>query len=317
MQWQSRTLTGLGDEALRATVPAVTPAWLEALGARPLLGRGFNDDDARPDSPRVVVLAAALWRDRFGSNPGVVERSLRVDGVPHQIIGVLPDEVALVAPDAQAWVAISGSEQTATLRGVHNIMILGRLGAGVELDQAQVEASSIMARLEASYPEDNRGRGAVVASLRDEMVADARTPLFTMLGAVAGVLLIACVNVANLLLVRATVRERELAVRAALGGSRRRIARALLVESLTLGLLGGAAGVGLAFGGLRALRALAPPEAPGVGIASIDGAVLLASAVARAVSVVRLRPRPRLARLARRFRAGSRAGHARRGYARW
>jgi putative ABC transport system permease protein len=143
-----------------------------------------------------------------------------------------------------------------------------------------------MSRLEASFPDDNTGRGARISPLREELVADARTPLLTLLGAVAGVLLIACGNVANLLLARGTVREREIAMRAALGASRWRIVRALLIESAVLGAIGGAAGVVLAHWCLRALRALAPAGVPGAAVASLDGAVLLASALMALASVL-------------------------------
>ena len=265
------TMAGATPATLRSAV--VTNEVLPVLGATPLLGRSVQAADEQPGAPRVAVLSATLWRSRFGADTGVVGRTITLDGNPVTVIGVVPSELALTRA-TELWQplvpeALDGS------RGAHRFDIIGRLARDVTRERAESDVRAIARRLEQQYPADNAKRGARLVSLQDAIVGNARPALLVLLGAVVLVLLIGCANLANLFLARAAAREREIAVRAALGAGFGQLVRHLLAESLLLALVGGAAGLVVAWGGMRALLALAPQTIPRADQVSLDAPVLL------------------------------------------
>ena len=276
----SYTLAGFGDPAqIRGAV--VTPGFFETLGVPARYGRIFAAQDGIAGSHRVVVLSHGLWVRRFGGDAGIIGRSVPLSGVSHEVVGIMPDGFAHPA-DAELWTPLAPSERYAELmqsRGTFWLTVMGRLRAGLSRAAAQAEMDGIAARLEREYPA-NAGLGVRLVSLHEEIVGDVRRPLLILLGAVGFVLLIACANVANLLLTRAAARQRELAIRAALGAGRARIARQLLTESLVLALAGGAAGLLLASWAVDLLHALAPSNLPRLSLVGLDARVLAYTAVA-------------------------------------
>jgi putative ABC transport system permease protein len=218
-------------------------------------------------------LSSALWRGRFGSDPSVVGRSISLDGQPVTIVGVVPSELAL-GGTTELWRPVV-PDALDKVRGVHRYQIIARLAPGVTREGAEVEVRAIARRLEQQYPDDNAKRSAQLVSLQESIVGDARPALLVLLGAVVLVLLIGCANLANLFLVRAASREREIAVRAALGAGFGQLIRHLFAESVLLSLVGGAAGLLVAWGGMRALLALAPQTIPRADQVALDLPVLL------------------------------------------
>lgn len=269
-------LTGEGGEPERLRGVAVSASFFSVLGVQPLAGRTFAPDEDRAGAPRVTVISEDLWRRRFGADPGVVGRPVTLSGQPYTVIGILADEHRY--PDKiDLWIPfeLSEAETRPDNRGALYLDGIARLAPGVSIEQADAEADAIGRRLAQQYPESNTGYSFGVASLQEDIVGDVRTPLFILLGAVVFVLLIACVNVANLLLVRAAAREGEVAVRAALGASRARIVRQLLTESLTLAVVGGALGAVLASWLIRMLVVLAPDRIPRLEEVGLNAPVLL------------------------------------------
>lgn len=254
--WWTLAFTGGTGDAERIDAAAVTANLFPLLGARPLLGRTFTPDEERVGAARVVLLGHGLWRERFGGDSGLVGRAVQVDGEPHTVVGVMPRGFAF--PDRErAWVPfVADPNERHGNRSYAGA--IGRLRPGVTLAAAQADLDLIMQALERELPEQNLGWRADVMSLRDDRVGGLRRPLQVFLAAVGCVLLIVCANIANLLLVRGAARERELAVRAAIGAGRRRLVRQLVVESLALAALGGAVGLAVAAAGIR-LFALAFP----------------------------------------------------------
>jgi putative ABC transport system permease protein len=228
------------------------------------LGRTFTDDDTREGQPRVVVISYALWQRRFGSDPSIVGRQITLNEQPNTIIGVMPTgfewhiQKGALAKPADIWTPFQITNDLRRRRG-RFASAVARLKPGISTAQAQREMDTISARLAQQYPEFNTNWGINVVPLRTQFTGEIRKPLLILLGAVGFVLLIACANVANLLLARASSRKKEIAVRAGLGASRWRIARQLLTESLILAVVGGALGVLLAWWGTKALVALSPP----------------------------------------------------------
>ncbi len=311
----SFTLRGLGTdgEPERIAAAQVSRSYFPLLGVEPVVGRGFAPEEEQAGRHRVAVLSHRMWTSRFGADPGVVGKGLLLDGETYTVVGVMPPEAVLPGDDEMLWVPVVPGEWQ-TLRGVHVFVVLGRLAPRVTVAEAQAEMDGVMARLEKDHYEDNRGRGAFVAPLADELVRDVRPALAVLLGAVVAVLLVACVNVASLLLARAAARGQEVAVRSSLGAGRLHLARQLLTESLLLAVLGGAAGLLLARWGVRLLVALAPGDVPRLDGVGLDGrvvafAVLVALATwvvfAAVPAVAASRPRPAAAL------DGSRAGAGR------
>jgi putative ABC transport system permease protein len=237
----------------------VTPDFFAALEAQPLMGRAFLPEEATPGRDHEAVLSYALWRNRFGADPAAVGRTVLLDGVQFTVVGVMGAGFNYPS-GAEIWAPLAFTPQDRTNRGSHYLHGVAHLAAGVTLRQAQAEMRGIAARLAASFPATNTGRDAQVMALVESEVGQTRTPLAVMLAAVALVLLIACVNIANLLLARAGSRRRETAIRAAMGAPYGRLIRQWLVESMLLGLLGGVLGVGLAFLCLRGQVIRIPPE---------------------------------------------------------
>jgi len=288
---QSRSFSAMATHrGIGATLTGVTPAahlagqivssdFFTVLQVPPALGRGFIAADERP-GVRVVVLSNAAWRSRFGGDPGVVGRSITLEGRPNTVIGVMPagfrfplDESA---PDF--WTSISvdaeGDKPWTGNRGLTTLDVVARLAPGATLEGAQAEMNGIARNLARQYPDDDRDRAeARVIPELQRLTGGVRAPLLVLLGAVGCVLLIACANVASLLLARGTARHRELAIRAAIGAGRGRVARQLMTESLVLSLLGGAAGLLLAIAGTRWLLHLSVNNIPRLDDVGLDARV--------------------------------------------
>jgi predicted permease len=242
---------------------------------RPIAGRTFGPGEDEASAERVVVLGEPLWRRRFGADASIVGRPIMLDGEPHTVIGIVP--AAQRYPyDADIWTTtrFDARSMSPTSRGARWIRVIGRLRDGADLSAARTELSTIARRLEALDPAHNTGYGATVVGLQDHLVGSIRTPLLILLGAVGFVMLIACANVANLMLVRTAARETEIAVRTALGAGRARLVRQLVTESVVLSAIGGAAGLALAVWGTRLFVALAPDTIPRLHEVRTDGAMI-------------------------------------------
>jgi putative ABC transport system permease protein len=282
----SFNLAGEGEPE-RVVGARVSAGYFETFGARPLLGRTIEPADDSPGRDRVVVLSFRLWHDRFAADPRVVGRDIHLNGVVHSVIGVMPAAFDLRSSDSRLWVPLALTPEQAGNYGNSYLRLLGRLRPGVSPAAAQAELTALAKRLETVDLRSNRGRGVKVEAFLDRLLGGLRRRLLILLGAVGCVLLIACVNVANLLLARGAARSREIAIRAALGAGRWRIVRQLLTESLVLSLAGAVAGVGLAHLGLRGLVAISPAGVPRLESAGIDGPALAVSfALALAASLL-------------------------------
>ncbi len=260
----SVTINGATDYA---TVTRVTGDFFRVFGATTELGRLWTNDEERPGGPQSVLITDPYWRRQFGGDARVIGSTITFDQRVYTVVGVLASPFRY---PARSDIYFLEQAPFSTSRSAHNNRVVGHLAAGVSLAQAQSDLRSIAARLSEQYPQSNGDKSAVVVPLQEVVVGDLRQTLFVLLGAVAFVLLIACANVANLLLARAAARGRELVVRAAVGANRTRLVRQMLTESLTLAVISGVAGVILARWGVTALLALAPPDLPRLDEVSID-----------------------------------------------
>ncbi len=255
---------------------------LPVLGLTTERGRGFTAADMVWGANHVAVLSDALWRRAFGADPDIVNRTIQLNDVPYTIIGVAPP--ALRALDqAEVWVPASFDPASPPRRRGDFLHVVGRMKAGVTADRAQVDATRLALQLEKEYPNTNDGIGILVQPLRDVIIGNVRAPLITFAAAVALLLLIACANVANLMLARAAARQRELAVRVALGAGRGRLVRQLLTESVFLAVVGGACGVLVAYWGVHALKAAVPADMPRLDAVTVDPVVFAFAALTAVV----------------------------------
>jgi predicted permease len=282
------TLTGRGEPSVVNT-SVVTPELFTLLDVKPLAGRIFFPQDGKQGAAPVVLVSEDLWRGRFGADPRIIGTSIDLDKRPFTVIGIIP--AAFRTPffntRQEVWIPLVQDPVFSTFmpqRGVHLLPALGRLKAGVSVAQAQAEMDTISGRLAREFPAENSGWTVRLVPLQKEIVGEVRTELLVLLSAVGLVLLIACANIANLLLARATSRSKEIAVRTALGAGRVRIIRQLLSETVVLGLLGGTAGIALAYWGVKALSSLLPSSLPQMNPIRVDyfvlGFALLLSAIA-------------------------------------
>ncbi len=273
------TLTGTGHPEALITV-VVSHGFFSILRAQPLLGRVFLAGEDQPGHDHEVVLSYAMWRSRYGANPGIVGKNVELNGESFSVVGVMgPGFEFPIVTDPnyrpQMWKPLAWSDQERAIRDNHNYSVVARLKPGVTLKQAQAEMNTISNRLAQQYPADDKGWGAIAIPLRDDLVGDVKPALLILLGAVAFVLLIACANVANLVLAKTLARRKEIAIRTALGASRRRVLQQVLSETVLLAVAGGALGLVFAhFGVILIVKFLAQqlPRSTEIGL---DGWVLV------------------------------------------
>ena len=276
------------QEPARLAGADITAGLFPLLGVQPILGRTFLPEDEKWGQHRVVLLSYGLWQDKFGGDPKVVNRSLRLNGQEYTVVGVMPRGMPFFRdlPPANLFVPLSyAPKDEMNTRGNHYLNVVARMKPGVTVAQAQAEMTGIAAQLENEFP-INKGLGTKVVPMREQLVGDARAALLVLLGAVGFVLLIACVNVANLMLARATDREQEFAVRSALGATRLHLLAQLLAECIPMALLGGSGGVLLAIWGIHALQPLIPSNLPRFNAIAVNGGVLLFTLVISLVTAV-------------------------------
>lgn len=266
----------------RLSAMGITAGFFDLLGVQPMMGREFRQEDELPGNNAIVILSYKLWERRFNSDSGIVGKAITLSGRPYTVVGVLPPGVQHVGGDYRStahgesvdvWGPIELPPQAG--RGAHFCNAIGRMKPGVSIAQADADLNAIAERLAQQFPNTNQSWRIGVKSLHEEIVGNSRTSLLVLFGAVFFVLLIACVNVANLLLARATAREREMAVRSAVGAGRGRIVRQLLTESLLLALISSALGILLAQWAIEALSLLGPEQLPRLQAVSLDGRILL------------------------------------------
>ena len=288
------TVAMTGREPVRISGALVTVDYFDVLGVRAALGRPFGRAADAGTAEPLVVLSDDTWRHHFAADPTVVNTRVRINGVPHTVVGVMPAGTGY-PEEAQAWVLSSKPVPVPPIdvagdllasRGVHYIKAIGRLLPGVNVEQGRQDLAAIAAQQASRFAESNSGRGIALRRLRDEIVGDVRAPLLLLLGAVGLVLLIACANVASLLLARAASRQREIAIRAALGARRTRLLRQLITESLVLGAAGGAGGLLVGSWALTLLLKVMPQGIPRVQQISLDMRVAIVAIAASLATAV-------------------------------
>ena len=308
-------------EPVRLHGARVTADLLSMLGVAPELGRGLTPEDDRPEAEAVALISHRLWRGRYGVDSALVGRSIEINEEPHTVVGVMPPGFDFPPPivtdepvsvhNADIWVPFA-VDMAAASRGAHYLTVLGRLRPGIDRTTAEADLQRVARQLQEQHPESNAGWDVTLVPLAEQVVGATRPQLLVLLGAVAFVLLIACVNVANLMLARGTVRGREFAIRAALGASSGRLIRLNLTESLLLGLAGGALGLLVAFGALEALLRLAPQNVPRLDEATLDGRVLAFAAMISLLTAALFGLAPALqafgVNMSQRLREGGRGG---------
>ncbi len=266
-------LTGMAEpERLRGV--RMTAGLLPMLGVKPALGRDFLAEEDQPGKNNAVILSHDLWERRFGGDPNVIGRTLTLNGFSRTVIGIMPASMKFPSPEVQIWSLMAFSDQERQNHGGHYISVLGRLKPGTAIEQALAEMKAIAGRLEQQFPGSNTGWSVKLTKLHELTVGDARPALLMLFGAVTLVLLIACADVANLLLARAASRQKEVTIRSALGAGRLRLMRQLLTESMVLALIGGLVGLLIAQLGTSLLPRLAPDAIPRIQEIGIDGRAL-------------------------------------------
>ncbi|HEV2247033.1 MAG TPA: ABC transporter permease [Terriglobia bacterium] len=273
-----------GETPLRLDGSTVSANLFSMLGVRPELGRIFRSGEDQPGQDNVVILSHSFWQNHFGGSPGVIGHSIKLDGINREIVGVMPSSFQLPSDSTELWVPMHiDPSSIGPYWGLWNYQLIGRLQPGVSVAQAEAEVQVLRPQIRKLFPwqmPDDWGLGNHIEPWQQQMVGDIHMKLLLLLGAVALILLLACANVANLLLSRAGVRQREVAVRAALGAGHRRIMRQLMTESLLLGISGGVLGLIFAVAGLSGLKLLLPADTPRLAAVGIDARVLGFTALA-------------------------------------
>jgi predicted permease len=284
------TLTGRGKPS-EVNTCVVTPEHFAVLDVKPLQGRVFFPEDGKRGAPPVVIVSENLWRGTLGADPKILGSSIILDKRPFTVVGIMPASFRspFINSKPEVWIPLVQDPLFGSWmarRGGHWLAVFARLKPGVSIAQAQAEMDAISARLASEYPAENKGWTVRLVPMQKEIVGDVRTALLVLLGAVGLVLLIACANIANLLLTRATSRSKEIAVRIALGAGRARIIRQMLSETAVLGLLGGIIGIALAYAGVQALSSLMPEGLPRLNAIRVDNFVLVFALALSAASSV-------------------------------
>jgi predicted permease len=311
----SVNLVGEG-EPQRLTGTAMTGEVLPLLGVKPLIGRAFSGADDRDGTEGTVLLSYGMWQRNFGGDPGVLGRSLLLDGAPRVVIGVMPRDFHFPSADAALWTLMPREERENQERDNNWFQVIARLKPGVTIENARADANVIAAQLEQRYPKDNQNVGASVIALRDELSSQSTLMLLALCGASICVLLIACANLANLLIARSLVRRRELDVRLALGAGRERLVRQLLTESLVIATVGGICGIAIAVAAVPLLSRLVPNSLPLAETPTVDLRVLLVAGLVTALTGIAFGVFPALRASGKgdlgALRDGSRSGGGRR-----
>ena len=284
------TLTGRGKPS-EVNTCVVTPEHFAVLDVKPLQGRVFFPEDGKRGAPPVVIVSENLWRGTLGADPKILGSSIILDKRPFTVVGIMPASFRspFINSKPEVWIPLVQDPLFGSWmarRGGHWLAVFARLKPGVSIAQAQAEMDAISARLASEYPAENKGWTVRLVPMQKEIVGDVRTALLVLLGAVGLVLLIACANIANLLLTRATSRSKEIAIRIALGAGRARIIRQMLSETAVLGLLGGIIGIALAYAGVQALSSLMPEGLPRLNAIRVDNFVLVFALALSAASSV-------------------------------
>jgi predicted permease len=258
------------DSLFGATVSA---GFFSILRTQPAVGRTFSSEEDRPGQGHVAILSDQVWRNDFGASPAILGQDIILNGEPYRVVGVMPPDFKFPSW-AKLWVPMAWTDEKRAVRGNHNYSVIGRLKPGVDIRAAQSELSAISTRLEQLYPEDDKGWGASIIPLRQQLVGDIRPALLVLLGAVAFVLLIACANVANLVLGKILARKKEIAIRSALGATRGAILQLVLAETLLLSFAGGALGLLLANVGITLVSKFLADRLPRFAQINLDASVL-------------------------------------------